>query len=79
MCSWAVKKNSHRFGCFVEIKRHKQIKADIVDEVREKIAKIRRPRRISVRKAIVFDGELAPAIRRTGYFDALVDIGELVR
>lgn len=63
----------------VEIKRRKQIKADIVDEVREKIAKIRRPRRISVRKAIVFDGELAPAIRRTGYFDALVDVGELVR
>ena len=63
----------------VEIMRRKQIKADIVDEVREKIAKIRRPRRISVRKAIVFDGELAPAIRRTGYFDALVDIGELVR
>ena len=62
----------------VEIKRRKQIKADIIDEVKEKIGKIRRPSRISVRKAIVFDGELAPIVRRTGYFDALVDVGSMI-
>ena len=62
----------------VEIKRRKLIKADIVDEVKEKIGKIRRPSRISVRKAIIFDGELAPVVRRTGYFDAIIDVGTMI-
>lgn len=62
----------------VEIKRRKLIKADIIDEVREKIGKIRRPGRISVRKAIIFDGELAPVVRRTGYFDAIIDVGTMI-
>ena len=62
----------------VELKRRKQIKVDVIDEMREKVKKIRHPSRISVRKAIIFDGELAPAIRRTGYFDALVDVGAML-
>lgn len=62
----------------VEIKRRKQIKATIVDEVKEKIKKIRRPKRISVRKGLVYDGELSPVIRRTGYFDAIIDVGSLI-
>ena len=62
----------------VEIKRRKQIRADIVDEVKAKVGKIRRPSRISVRKAIIFDGELAPAVRRSGYFDAIIDVGTLI-
>ena len=62
----------------VEIKRRKLIKADIVDEVKEKIGKIRRPSRISVRKAVIFAGELSPAVRRTGYFDAIIDVGTMV-
>ena len=62
----------------VEIKRRKQIRADIVDEVKAKVGKIRRPSRISVRKALIFDGELAPVVRRTGYFDAIIDVGTLI-
>lgn len=62
----------------VEIKRRKQIKATIVDEVKEKIRKIRRPKRISVRKGLVYDGELSPVVRRTGYFDAIIDVGSLI-
>ena len=62
----------------MEIKRRKLIKADIVDEVKGKIGKIRRPSRISVRKALIFDGELAPVVRRTGYFDAIIDVGSMI-
>lgn len=63
----------------VEVKRRKQIKAEIVDEVREKIRKIRHPKTISVRKALVFDGELPVSVRRCGYFDALVDVGQMIK
>ena len=62
----------------IEIKRRKQIKASIVDELKDKIGKIRRPKRISIRKGLVYDGELAPAVKRTGYFDALVDVGTMI-
>ena len=62
----------------IEIKRRKRIAASIIEEVKSKISKIRRPRRISVRKGIVYDGELAPSVKRGGYFDALVDIGSIM-
>jgi len=58
----------------VEVKRRKRILPTIVDEVKEKVRKIRRPKRISVRKGLIYDGNLAPAVRRGGYFDAIVDI-----
>lgn len=62
----------------VEIKRRRKIAASITDEVREKLRKIRRPKRISVRKGIIYDGELAPAIKRDGYFDAIIDISSVL-
>ena len=65
--------------CVVEVKRRKQIKTEIVDEVKEKIRKIRHPKSISVRKALVFDGELPVSVRRSGYFDAIVDVGQMIR
>ena len=63
----------------VETKRRKQIRASIIEEVKEKIEKIRRPKSISVRKGVVYEGELAPSVRRTGYFDALIDVGALIK
>ena len=42
------------------------------------LAKLSRPRRISVRKGLIYDGELAPAVRRGGYFDALIDIATMI-
>ncbi len=63
----------------VEVKRRRQIDSGIIDEVREKIRKIRKPRGVSVRKGLIFEGELSPAVRRSGYFDALVDIDSFLR
>lgn len=60
----------------VEIKRRKEIRSSIIDEIRTKIGKIRRPKCISVRKGLIYAGELAPSIKRTGYFDALIDVGK---
>ena len=63
----------------VEIKRRRQIEADIVDEVKAKVRAIRKPRGISIRKGLIYEGELAPSVKRCGYFDALVDIDHFVR
>lgn len=62
----------------IEVKRRRKISATVIDEVKGKVAKIKHPKRISVRKGIIYDGELPEAIRRTGYFDALINISELI-
>ena len=59
----------------VEVKRRKTIDSGIIDEVKEKIRTIRKPRGVSIRKGVIYEGELSPAIKRSGFFDALVDIG----
>lgn len=62
----------------VEMKRRRQIRSDIVDEVKEKLKKIKKPRFVSIRKGLIFEGELSPSVQRSGYFDALVDIAKMI-
>ena len=64
--------------CLVEIKRRLQIGREVMDEMREKVRRFSPPKGISVRTALIYDGELAPAVKRGGYFDALVDIGAMM-
>ena len=56
----------------VEIKRRREIPASIVDEVQAKIDRLPLRRGLSVRTALVYDGELAPSVVRRGWFDFLV-------
>lgn len=58
----------------VEVKRRKTIDAGIIDDVKKKLRAIRKPRGVSIRKGVIYEGELSPAVRRSGYFDALVNI-----
>ena len=62
----------------VEIKRRAQIPASVEDEVREKVKRLKIPRSLSVRTALVYDGELAPEVDENGYFDSLVPFGDLL-
>lgn len=63
----------------VEIKRRASIPATVEDEVREKVRRLRAPRGMSVRTALVYAGELAPEIAERGYFDALISADDLLR
>ena len=62
----------------VEIKRKKLIGESIETEVAEKVARLRHPRGMSVRTALVYEGELAPVVRGNGYFDAIVSAADLL-
>ena len=62
----------------VEIKRKKLIGESIETEVAEKAARLRHPRGMSVRTALVYEGELAPVVRGNGYFDAIVSAADLL-
>ena len=58
--------------CVVEVKRCGKIGVEVEDAVREKIRRIKLPRDISVRTALVYDGELEPTIEEDNYFDYLI-------
>ena len=61
----------------IEIKRC-DIDKSIIAEVDRKVAAISRPAGVSIRTALVFDGEIAPTVEANGYFDAIVRFGDLL-
>ena len=48
-------------------------------EVEEKVSRLRVRRGVSVRTALVYQGQLDPQIREDGYFSALIDAEELLK
>lgn len=64
--------------CLTEIKRKKAIEKEIISEVDAKVRKLARPKGVSVRTALVYDGELSSFVETNGYFDALVPIRRLL-
>lgn len=70
---------SKRFWYVVEIKRKRYIGRDIVDEVSKKVSRLPHPKSISIRTALVYEGELSKAVEGDGYFDALVPIENLLK
>lgn len=68
-----------RFWYVVEIKRKRYIGREILDEVSKKVARLPHPKSVSIRTALVYEGELSKAVEGDGYFDALVPIEELLQ
>ena len=69
---------TRRSQCVVEIKRKNTIGKGIVDEVAEKIKRLKRAPDSSVRAALVYDGELAETVPADGYFDAIIPFRRLL-
>ena len=65
--------------CVVEIKRRSKITDSVVDEVEQKLRRLKLKRGISRRTALVYAGELSQQVIDDGYFDFLVPIEELLR
>ena len=64
--------------CIVEIKRRRRIGREIVVEVQEKCRRLARPNGVSLKTALVYEGELAPSVEADGYFDAVVPARRLL-
>ncbi|MBP5672007.1 MAG: AAA family ATPase [Victivallales bacterium] len=65
--------------CIVEVKRQKQIGEEVEREVAEKVSRLKIQKGISIRTALVYDGELADVVRGNSYFDAIVSSRELLK
>ena len=64
--------------CYVEIKHGREIGDEVVSEMRAKLKAIRPPDGISIRTALVYDGQLAATVPAGGYFNAVIDVRELI-
>ena len=49
-----------------------------VSENDRKVSSISRPKGVSIRTALVFDGSIAPTVEANGYFDAIVPFHRLL-
>ena len=50
----------------VEVKRRTELGHEVVDEMDEKVGRIKRPRGVSVKTALVYDGHLAKTVEADG-------------
>ncbi len=62
----------------VEIKRCKNIGLEIIDEMAAKLERFPRREGVTLRKALVFDGTIAPSVEERHYFDALIPARSLM-
>lgn len=67
-----------RFIYLIEVKRRNEIGREIIEEVERKVDKIKPPKGVSIRTALVYAGHLAPIIEAEGYFDSIVEIESLL-
>ena len=69
---------TRRSMMIVEIKRRREIDPGIVDEVLEKVKRLRKATDASIRTALVYDGHLAKSIPADGFFDFILPASKLL-
>lgn len=62
-----------------EMKFRRKITAAVIDEVREKAARLKLPDTLTLRTVLIHSGELDPAIPASDYFDHLIDADDWLR
>lgn len=61
----------------VEIKRRLEIGYEVVEEVAEKVNRLVHDKTLSVRTALVYDGQLSPRIEADRFFDFIIPADRL--
>ena len=67
-----------RVNYLCEIKFQDQIKSSVIDDVKEKIKKIKVPKNTIIRPVLIYSGELSEEIEEADYFDKIVNVEELI-
>ena len=62
----------------VEIKRKREIDESIIAEMQSRIDRIPLRKGVSPRPVLVYEGELAPYVEGSGYFDAIIPAAKLI-
>ena len=64
------------YVCEMKFRRH--IGGEVIEEVREKVAKLKLPKAQTVRTVLIHSGELDPSIEPSDYFDFIIDADQWV-
>lgn len=62
-----------------EMKFRRKLSAGVIDEVREKVARLKLPASLTVRTVLIHAGERSPAIDEADYFDHCIEADEWLR
>ncbi len=62
----------------VEVKARLHVRMEAVEEVKEKVKRLKLPRELPVRTVLVYSGGLDPAVPRSDFFDHIVNFEELL-
>jgi len=62
----------------VESKVREKIDASVIEEVREKIIRLKAPKNLAIRSALVYQGDLEPSLTDSDYFDHLISFKQLL-
>ena len=68
-----------RYSIYVcEIKFRQKINTDVIEEVREKIARLKISKEVLIRPILIYEGDLSPQIERAGFFSHLISFNQLL-
>jgi len=62
----------------VEVKRKREIDESVISEMQGRIARLPLRKGMSARPVLVYEGELAPYVEGSGYFDAIIPAARLL-
>ena len=62
----------------MEVKRKREIDESIISEMQGRVARLPLRRGMTPRPVLVYEGELAPYVEGSGYFDAVIPAAKLL-
>jgi uncharacterized protein len=62
-----------------ELKAKRKLEPSVIDEVKEKIAKLKRSRNLSIRPVLIHAGEISEEIHNADFFDKIISFDEIAR
>ena len=69
---------TRRTAYLIEVKRKAEIGREVIGEMEEKVRLLPKRPGVSVRTALVYEGNLAPIVEADGYFDAIIPFRRLL-
>jgi len=61
-----------------EIKFQKKINRNVINEIDKKIATLKKPKNISIRPVLIYEGELSESVVESDFFDKTIHFGKLL-
>ena len=62
-----------------EMKFKKRIDISVIQEVRDKMIKLKTPSHYSIRPVLIYNGELHPSVKKEGFFNNIINLADFLK